>query len=317
MTSTAAPVPYFTLNNGVKMPGVGKGCWLGPEGGRDVAEEMCKNALKCGYRHLDTAAGYYNEELVGKAVRESGLPREDLFVTTKLRPRDAHRVREAFEDSLKALDIGYIDLYLMHWPVTHTPDGSRARPFEEHPNFVDVWAEMEKLLDTGKVRAIGVSNFSVKNLEILLQHAKVVPANNQVEIHPYLPQHALKQYCAEKGILLTAYSPFGQGNPLFFTDPDFAAVAEKHGATPAQVAISWLVQRGTPPIAKSANVDRMQQNLTLLRLSQEDIDRIERVHQKPGAHRSLLGYHKPDGTVFMWTYEQLGWPMTVGGFVKE
>ncbi|EKM48873.1 uncharacterized protein PHACADRAFT_202295 [Phanerochaete carnosa HHB-10118-sp] len=236
------------MNNGAKMPGVGKGCWLGPGGGHDVAVEMCKNALKSGYRHIDTAAGYYNEELVGKAIREQC---------------DGHRVREAFEDSLKALDIEYIDLYLMHWPVTHTADGSRARPFEEHPNFVDVWAEMEKLLDTGKVRAIGVSNFSIKNLEILLKHAKVAPANNQVEIHPYLPQHALQKYCDEKGILLSAYSPLGQGNPMFFSDPDFARIAESHDATPAQISISWLVQRGTPPIVKSANVERMKKNITV------------------------------------------------------
>ncbi|EKM52965.1 uncharacterized protein PHACADRAFT_197396 [Phanerochaete carnosa HHB-10118-sp] len=176
---------------------------------------------------------------------------------------------------------------------------------------------MEKLLDTGKVRAIGVSNFSIKNLEILLKHAKVAPANNQVEIHPYLPQHALQKYCDEKGILLSAYSPLGQGNPMFFSDPDFARIAESHDATPAQISISWLVQRGTPPIVKSANVERMKKNITLVKLSPGEMEVIDNIHRKPGAHRSLMTYHRPDGTASMWTYEQLGWPMTVGGLVKE
>ncbi|GJE89884.1 aldo/keto reductase [Phanerochaete sordida] len=317
MSTGAAPVPYFTLNNGVKMPGVGKGCWLGPEGGLDIAEEMCRNALRVGYRHIDTAAGYKNEEQVGKAIRESGIPREEIFVTTKLKMSDAHRVREAFEDSLKALDIGYIDLYLVHWPLVLTPDWSRTLSVEEHPNFVDVWADMEKLLDTGNVRAIGISNFSIQHLETLLLHAKVVPVINQVEIHPYLPQHELKAYCEAHGILLTAYSPFGQGNSLFFSDPDFAKIAETHQVTPAQVVISWLVQRGTPPVAKSANVDRMRANISLVELSSEEMHIIDDIHKKPGAHRGLVKYDATEGTAFGWTYEQLGWNRTKEGFVKD
>ncbi|GJE99053.1 aldo/keto reductase [Phanerochaete sordida] len=310
-------IPSFTLNNGITMPGLGSGCWLGADGGTDVAEEICRNALQCGYRHIDTAAGYYNEEQVGRAVRACGVPRAEIFVTTKLRQRDGHRVREAFEDSLKALDIGYIDLYLMHWPMTHLPDGSRARSFDEHPNFVDVWAEMEKLLDTGKVRAIGVSNFSIPNLEILLAHARVVPANNQIEVHPYLPQHALRAFCAARGILVSAYSPFGQGNPLFFSDPALAAVAAKHGASPARAVLSWVVARGVPPLVKSARVERMRENLALVELDEADLAAIDAIHAQPGCHRSLLKYHQPDGTVFGWTYEQLGWAMRAGGYVQE
>ncbi|KIP05271.1 hypothetical protein PHLGIDRAFT_128998 [Phlebiopsis gigantea 11061_1 CR5-6] len=310
------PVPSFTLNNGVKIPGVGKGCWLGPDGGKDVALTMCKNALQVGYRHIDTAAGYANEELVGQAVRESGIPRSEIFVTTKIWVRNGHRVRAAFEDSLKALDIEYIDLYLVHWPMTHAADGT-PRSFDEEPNFITVWKDMEKLLDTGKVRAIGVSNFSVQNLELLLKHATVVPAVNQVEAHPCLPQVELQTFCQEKGILLSAYSPLGQGNALFFEDADFVKVVEAHNATPAQIAISWLVQRGIAPIVKSANLERMKLNITLVELSAAEMDTIGAVHKKPNMHRSLLPYHATDGTVFGWTYKQLGWPMAHGGLVPS
>ncbi|GJE99040.1 aldo/keto reductase [Phanerochaete sordida] len=312
-----ADIPRVTMNNGLKMPSVGLGCWLGLDGGPGVAEEMCRNALKHGYRHIDTATGYFNEELVGKAIRESGVPRSEIFLTTKLWCSHFGRVREAFEDSLKAFGLDYIDLYLMHFPQRIAEDNSRAFPFEEHPNFVDVWAEMEKLLGTGKVRAIGVSNFSVMNLEILLQSCTVVPATNQVEAHPCLPQHDLQAYCEAKGIVLSAYSPLGQGNPAFFSDPDFLGVAQAHGATPAQVAISWLVQRGVPTLVKSANVERMKANITLLKLTPDEMRVVNELHTKPGAHRSLVkGFYWPDGTVNGWTFEQLGWPLTEGGLVK-
>ncbi|OSD05358.1 Aldo/keto reductase [Trametes coccinea BRFM310] len=313
----AADIPYFPMNNGAKMPAVGMGCWLGLNGGMDAAEEMCKNALKCGYRHIDTASGYENEQYVGNAIRDSGIPRSQIFLTTKLWCRNFSRVHAAFEDSLRALGVDYIDLYLMHWPLALDENGNPI-PFEQHPNFVDVWADMEKLLDTGKVRSIGVSNFSIKNLEILLKHAKVIPANNQVEVHPCLPQHKLKEYCDEKGILLSAYSPLGQGNPLFFDDPDFAKIAESHAVTPAQVAMSYLVERGIPAIAKSANVNRMKANISIVRLTPEEVETISNIHKKPSMHRSLLqAHHTSVGVSFGWTYEELGWPMTAGGFVKE
>ncbi|CDO68839.1 hypothetical protein BN946_scf184805.g48 [Trametes cinnabarina] len=193
-----------------------------------------------------------------------------------------------------------------------------ARPFEEHPNFVDAWAEMEKLLETGKVRSIGVSNFSINNLEILLQHAKVGPVNNQVEVHPCHPQYDLKQYCDNKGILLSAYSPLGQGNPLFFSDPDFAKVANDHAVTPAQVAVSWLVERGIPTLVKSSKVDRMKANITFVKLTPEEMRTIDGIHKKPGMHLSLLTpYHTSDGIWLGWTYEQLGWPMTAGGILRN
>ncbi|KAF7792260.1 hypothetical protein EIP86_003296 [Pleurotus ostreatoroseus] len=311
-------IPYFMLNNGQNMPAVGMGCWLGFDGGGDAAEEMCKNALKCGYRHFDTAWGYNNEESVGKAIRESGVPRSEIFLTTKLWNANHHRVREAFEMSLAALDCEYIDLYLMHWPQAEVDGACRVPDVHEAPTFVDTWKEMEKLLETGKVKSIGVSNFSIKNLEHLLPHCKVIPVTNQVQLHPCLPQTVLKAYCEAKGILLTAYSPFGQSNPLFFKDPDFERVAKAHGATPAQVAISWAVQRGTAVVPKSANPERMKQNLQLVRLTSEDMSVIDAIHAKPGMHRNLLSIpgDRP-GVIFGWTYEQLGWNWALDDTVIE
>ncbi|KAF7792257.1 hypothetical protein EIP86_003293 [Pleurotus ostreatoroseus] len=286
-------VPYFTLNNGQKMPAVGMGCWMGWESVANTAEEMCKNALKCGYRHFDTASGYHNEEAVGKAIRESDVPRGEIFVTTKLWNGCHHRVHEAFEESLAALDIGYIDLYLMHWPQ----------------------AELN-----GKVKSIGVSNFSIKNLEILLPHCKVVPVTNQVQLHPCLPETELKAFCEVKGILLTGYSPFGSTNPLFFKDPEFQRVVAAHNVTPGQIALSWSVQRGTAVVPKSANPVRMKQNLQLVHLTQEDMSTIDAIHNKPGMHRNLFPFTFPGyapGTVGGWTYEQLGWNWTSDGLVIE
>ncbi|KAF7792256.1 hypothetical protein EIP86_003292 [Pleurotus ostreatoroseus] len=311
-------IPYFTLNNGRKMPAVGMGCWMGWEGVASTAEEMCRNALKCGYRHFDTASGYQNEEAVGKAIRESGVPRSEIFLTTKLWNGCHHRVREAFEESLAALGCEYIDLYLMHWPQAEV--NGRVLEAHEAPTFIDTWKEMEKLLDTGKVKSIGISNFSIKNLEILLPHCKVIPVTNQVQLHPCLPETELKAYCEAKGILLTAYSPFGSTNPLFFKDPDFERVVAAHNATPAQIALSWGVQRGTAVVPKSANPERMKQNLQLVHLTPEEMATIDAIHKKPGMHRNLFPFTIPGdkpGQVAGWTHEQLGWKWNLDGIIED
>ncbi|OCH92037.1 Aldo/keto reductase [Obba rivulosa] len=317
----AAPVPVFTFNNGVKVPSIGLGCWMGYPGGGEAVEEMCKTALQTGYRHLDTASGYHNEEHVGRAVRESGIPREEIFVVTKLPPWGHGKVQEHFDASLKALGLDYIDLYLMHWPqeieLEPAPWTGKATPHGENPKFIQTWKDMEKLLETGKVKSIGVSNFSIKTLKELLPHCTVVPVTNQVELHPCLPSSDLKAFCEERGIILTAYSPLGQGQTVFFTDPDIKRIAEKHDATPAQVVISWGVQRRTIIIPKSANPERLKQNITLVQLSDEDMKTLDELHKKPGMHRSLLEYHTEEGTVYGWTYEELGWSMGKGGVVVE
>ncbi|KAI0084599.1 Aldo/keto reductase [Irpex rosettiformis] len=314
---SAPLVPQFTFNNGLKIPGIGMGCWIDRSGGLDQVEGMCKNAIKNGYRHIDTACGYNNEQLVGKAIRESGIPRSEIFLTTKLWSADHGRVREAFEESLAKLNVGYIDLYLMHWPQALIGDETAISP-EDSPTFVETWKEMEKLLDTGKVKSIGVSNFSIKNLEVLLPHAKVVPATNQVEVHPFLPSFELQKYCEEKGILISAYSPLGMGKPVFFSDPDYAKIVEAHKANPAQIVISWLVQRGIATICKSANVERQKTNITLVNLTPEEVNTINAVHKKPGQHRTLVyPVIAPEGILFGWSYEQLGWPFDKAGVVRE
>ncbi|KAJ7188602.1 Aldo/keto reductase [Mycena filopes] len=312
-----ANIPSFTLNDGTKIPSLGMGCWMGGPGGGERVYQMCSEALKCGYRHFDTASGYANEEEVGRAIRDSGIPRSDIYVTTKLGSRDHHRVKEAFEESLKKLDVSYIDLYLMHWPLGMiSPRSGKVLAPEEHPTYSETWKEMEKLMQTGKVKTLGVSNFSIKTLEHLLPQCEVIPATNQVELHPCLPQAELKAYCEAKNILLTAYSPLGQST-FIMEDTTIKSIAEKVKTTPAQVLMSWAVQRGTITIPKSENKERMLANITLVSIPAEDMAVIDALHQKPNMHKSLLSYHSTEDPVgvFGWTYEQLGWNMVSGGVV--
>ncbi|KAE9400697.1 Aldo/keto reductase [Gymnopus androsaceus JB14] len=321
----AAEIPSFTLNNGTKMPSVGMGCWMGIPGENERVYHMCLNAIKAGYRHFDTAAGYGNEKQVGKAIRDSGIPRNEIYLTTKLANPYHGRVKEAFEESLKTLDCGYIDMYLMHWPQAGKPDSAEQwgddvfRPHES-PTFVETWKDMEKLVDGGKVKSIGVSNFSVKNLEILLPECTIVPATNQIEMHPCLPQEELKAYCDTKGIILTAYSPLGQptgtDQPIsLFNNDTIKTLASKLNVDLAQVLLSWGVQRKTVVIPKTENVTRMKNNITLIHLSDEDMKVVDDLHLQPNMHRTLAhSVRGSGGRVFGWTYEELGWNM-VDGFV--
>lgn len=323
----AAPeIPSFKLNNGSTIPSVGMGCYMG--GGAFTEKQvydMCQKAIKTGYRHFDTATGYGNEQQVGNAIRDSGIPRSEFYITTKLANGDHHRVREAFDESFKRLNTEYIDLYLLHWPQASMGDvdfsqinaPNMALPPDEHPTFVETWKEIEKLLETGKVRSIGVSNFSIKTLEELLPQCSIVPATNQVELHPCLPQDDLKAYCEAKGILLTAYSPLGRSKTFFAEQPLIRDLAEKYETTPAQIILSWGVQRGTVVVPKSENESRMLANITLVKLSEEDMREIGALHSKPGMHKSLVEFHADDGSVYGWKYEWLGWNMTKGGIVPQ
>lgn len=245
---------------------------MGSRGGGERVYGMVSSALKAGYRHVDTADGYGNEEEVGRAIRDSGIPREDIFVTTKLNNTDHHRVQEAFERSLKALDIGYIDLWLMHWPQG-TQDGKALKP-DESPTPNETWAEMVKVYEgsgkgkgKGKVRAVGVSNFGVPILKSLLAATSVVPAVNQVELHPCLPQENLRRFSADNGIVLTAYSPIGQPAPgqvsPLLTDESVKEVARKHGVTEGQAVLSWGVQHGIVVVPKSENPERIKANISV------------------------------------------------------
>ncbi|KAH8118773.1 Aldo/keto reductase [Phellopilus nigrolimitatus] len=312
----SASIPFFSLNDGNKIPSVGLGCWLGQPGGGDKVFQMVQTALKHGYRHIDTAFGYENEEYVGKAIRESGIPRGEIFVTTKLAQIHHGSVQEGLELSLRNLDIDYVDLYLMHWPQAANEKGEPLQP-EEGPSFIETWLSMEKLLETGKVKSIGVSNFSIKTLDVLLPKANIIPATNQVELHPCLPQTDLKKYCEDKGILLTAYSPFGQpekDHMVLLQEPIIGEVAERTGSSVGQVLVSWAVQRRTVVIPKSEKEERIKQNITLVKLSETDMKALDELHLKPGMHRSLLRYYT-NGGVFGWTNDQLGWNRDGDGVV--
>jgi len=245
-------------------------------------------------------------------VRESGIPREEIHITTKLTSSHHGRVAEALEESLARGGFDYYDLYLMHWPMGfhYRTDGSPSKKpdgtwdLAEHPTFSETWADMEKLLGTGKVRAIGVSNFSIKTLEILLKTAKVVPAVNQVELHPLLGSHDLLKYCKEKGIMLTAYTPTGFANVR--DHPEMVKIAKKHGVSSAQATLAWHVQRGTTACPKSANVERQKENINLPKLDAEDMKTIDGLDQNKrlGDFGPQTG---PDILVNGWTFEQLGW----------
>ncbi|TFY72945.1 hypothetical protein EVG20_g60 [Dentipellis fragilis] len=294
MPRNVVDVPLFTLNDGNKVPSIGLGCWLGSMEASLRAEEVCKKALAVRYRHFDTAAVYGSERGIGAAVRGSDILRDELYIVTKLWNDCHHNVREAFEKSLEALGSGYIDLYLMHWPQAKI-DGKTLHP-EEHPTFIDTWKEMEKLLETGKVKSIGVSNFSIKTLAELFPHCQVVPAVNQVQFHPYLPQFDLQEFCKAHGILLSAYSPLG-------------APPSKHGVEPAQVVLSWSVRHGVAVIPKSQSEVRMRTNLTPVDLDDADMKAIDDLHKEPGKHRSLM--IKVDGPRRL-----LGWEFISKGLFK-
>ncbi|KAG8786299.1 hypothetical protein FRC19_001694 [Serendipita sp. 401] len=292
---------------------------MGAVGGSEEAGRTTRLALDLGYRHIDTAAAYGNEEAVGKVIRESNIPRDQIYVVTKL-PEAAHgNVVEGFNASLAALGLDYVDLYLMHWPMAHDPATKRVLQPEESPTFVETWLEMEKLLQTGKVRTIGVSNFSVKTLEILLPHVKVVPAVNQIEMNPCLPNDEVFEYCKKKGIAVTAYTPMGRPDAPFYTSPIFLSISEKYNAAVGQILLSWSVQRGAVPIPKSSNPERAKQNITLVKLASEDMAQIDLFHKQEGMHRTLCHRKRVEGTtaLFGWTFEQLGWNLGEGGVALE
>ncbi|KIJ34294.1 hypothetical protein M422DRAFT_213220 [Sphaerobolus stellatus SS14] len=309
-------IPQFELNSGANMPAIGIGCWMGRVGEGDHVSQMIKRALELGYRHIDTAANYGNEESVGKGLRNAAVPRKEIFLTTKLAGEDHGRVEAALDISLQKLGEEYVDLYLMHWPQALHPTGEALRP-EESPTFIETWRAMEGLLDTGKVKSIGVSNFSIKTLAVLLQHARVVPAINQVEAHPCLPQNDLLAFCLSRGILLTAYSPVGKFK--YASDPTVVDIARNNGCTEAQVLLSWGVQRGTVVIPKTEKEERLKENLKVVRLTSVQMHSLDALHRKPGMHRSVCGFHSAElgGSCFGWTYEQLGWNMSVGGVVDS
>jgi 2,5-diketo-D-gluconate reductase A len=243
-------VPTITLNDGREIPQLGFGVYLVPPA--ETAEAVGR-ALEVGYRHIDTAEMYGNERGVGEAVRASGLDRSEVFITSKLNngfhePDDARR---AFEQTLAELDTDYVDLFLIHWPLPTLYDG----------DYVSTWKTLEEFQRDGRARSIGVSNFEIDHLERLAAEADVVPAVNQIELHPYLLNDEVRAYGEERGIVTEAWSPIAQGQCL--DDPVITAIAERVGRTPAQVVLRWHLQRGSVVFPKSMTPSRIEENFRL------------------------------------------------------
>lgn len=255
----------FKLHNGVEMPGFGLGVYKA-EDGQEVMTSISA-AIQTGYRSIDTAAIYGNEKGVGKAVKESIIPREQLFVTTKVWNDDQgyEQTLKAFDRSLEKLGLDYIDLYLIHWAV--------------QGKFVDTWKAMEKLYKDGKVRAIGVCNFQTHHLEEILSQCEVVPMVNQIELHPYLNQKELRDFCAKHKIIVEAWSPLGRGKIL--DHPVLKEIADRYGKSTAQIILRWDVQHGIVTIPKSVKPERIRENADVFdfHLTEEDMERIDAMNR--------------------------------------
>ena len=249
------------LNNGLEMPWLGFGVYLINDG-QEVEKSVCA-ALETGYRSIDTAAVYKNERGVGKAIRESGIPRKDIFLTTKVwnsDMREEHTL-EAFEESLEKLGTDYVDLYLVHWPVEDF--------------YKKTWKDMEKIYQSGRAKAIGVSNFLIHHLEDLLSDSQIEPAVNQIEFHPFLVQPKLLQFCRDHGIQVEAWSPLMRGKIIH--ESCVQAIAEKHNRTPAQIILRWDLQHRVVTIPKSVHRERIVENSKIFdfELSEADMKEID------------------------------------------
>ncbi|KAK7720521.1 hypothetical protein SLS63_009739 [Diaporthe eres] len=287
---------HFKLNNGLSVPAVGLGTWQSKPNEVKNAVEL---ALKSGYRHVDAAAVYDNEKEVGAGIKASGVSRKDIFLTSKLwnTHHKGEDVERAVDTSLADLQTDYLDLYLIHWPVSFRRINDTERfPIDEQTFGVDVidvpiietWRAMEALVKKGKIRTIGVSNFSIAKINEIWDAAEIKPAVNQVELHPYFAQPELVKWCQDKGIVVEAYSPLGNNIyslPMAIEDPVIIQLAEKLGKTPAQIVLSWIVQRGVVVLTKSVTPSRIKSNLEV---SELPADVFEKVNSLDRDHRYNL-----------------------------
>ncbi|GMK39751.1 2,5-diketo-D-gluconic acid reductase [Paenibacillus sp. CCS19] len=266
-----------TLNNGVTMPIIGFGVYQIPDA--DECENAVYEALMAGYRLIDTAAGYLNEEAVGRAINRSGVPREELFITTKIWVQDAgyESAKLAFAKSLKKLRLDYLDLYLIHQPFG---------------DYYGTWRAMEDLYREGKIKAIGVSNFLPDRLMDLIVHNEIVPAVNQVETHPFYQQIESAAFMKEQSVQHQSWAPFAEGRSNMFGNEVLASIAENHNKSVAQVVLRWLVQREVVVIPKSVRKERIVENIDIFNfeLSSEDIEQISTLDTKESL---FLSYHDP------------------------
>ena len=268
---------YAVLNNGVKMPMEGFGVFQVPDSRQ--CEQAVLDAIASGYRLIDTAAAYFNEEAVGSALKKCGVAREDLFITTKLWVQDAsyEGAKKALRTSMKKLGLDYLDLYLIHQPLG---------------DYVGAWRAMEEAYKEGTVRAIGVCNFYPHRLADLCETVEIIPAVNQVELHPFFQQSKALGLMQEYGVRPEAWGPFAEGKHGIFTDPVLTGIGKKYGKSAAQVALRWNVQRGVVIIPKSTHRERMEQNLDIwnFTLSDEDMKAISRMDI---GHSEIVDHNDP------------------------
>lgn len=269
---------FVTLSNGVKMPLEGFGVFQVPEA--EVCEKAVLDAIKTGYRLIDTAAAYFNEEAVGSAIKKCGVPREELFITTKLWIQDAgyENAKKAFETSLKKLGLDYLDLYLIHQPFS---------------DYYGSWRAMEELYNEGKIRAIGVCNFYPERLADLCVNAKVVPMVNQVELHPFFAQGDALENMKNFGVQPEAWGPLAEGKHGIFTHPVLTEIGKKYGKSAAQVALRWNTQRGVVIIPKSTHIERMEENLNIwdFTLTDEEMSAIAKLDL---GHSEIVDHSSPE-----------------------
>lgn len=278
---------YITLNNGIKMPQLGFGVFQIPDG-KDT-EQAVSDALEVDYRSIDTAAAYFNEEAVGRAIAQSDIPRDEVFITTKLWVSDVsyEGAKRGFETSLKKLGVDYIDLYLIHQPIN---------------DIFGAWRAMEELYEQGVIRAIGVANFYPDMLANLIAFSNVEPAVNQVEANVYFQQWKAQKYMESKGVAMEGWAPFTEGKNDLFHNEALETIAKAHGKTVAQVVLRWLLQRGIICIPKSVKKERMEQNFDVFdfTLTDEDMQLIKTLdtgksqffdHRTPEAVEMLAGLH--------------------------
>ncbi|KQL20042.1 aldo/keto reductase [Cytobacillus solani] len=259
---------FVTLNNGLKMPQLGFGVW---QVENEQAEVAVAKAIEVGYTSIDTAMIYQNESGVGKAIQASSVPREELFITTKVWNSDQgyENTLRAFDESLEKLGLDYVDLYLIHWP---TP---------EFDQYVDTYKALEKLYHAGRVKAIGVCNFDIEHLERILKECDVKPVLNQIECHPYLDQKELKDFCAKHEIFVEAWSPLQQGGEVL-NEEIIQKIAKDHGKSPAQIVLRWHLQNNTIVIPKSVTPARIEENFNVFdfELSANEMEEINKLNRK-------------------------------------
>lgn len=269
---------YVTLNNGIKMPLEGFGVFQVPDPAQ--CKQAVLDAINSGYRLIDTAAAYMNEEAVGAAIKESGVDRSELFITTKLWVQDAdyESAKKAIETSLEKLGLDYLDLYLIHQPMG---------------DYAGAYRAMEEAYKEGKLRAIGVCNFYPARLADLCETVDVIPAVNQVELHPFFQQEDALALMKEYGVRPEAWGPFAEGNHGIFTHPVLSSIGEKYGKSAAQVALRWNIQRGVVVIPKSVHKDRMEQNMNIwdFELSEEDMNEIAKLDI---GHSEIVNHDDPN-----------------------